>query len=183
MFAFWPTTMVVAASADDTPLEVITLPPLELPPPPEALARPAPPVPGVDIPDDVVIPKIRDLWKDPPELPAPPPGPSGSETSGPAFVPYTVAPRILNAPAVLRAAEREYPALLRDAGIGGTVELLVHVSREGEVTRVEIGTSSGHAALDRAALRVAGILEMSPALNRDTRVAVLTRVPIVFRVR
>ncbi|MBW3535803.1 MAG: energy transducer TonB, partial [Gemmatimonadetes bacterium] len=72
---------------------------------------------------------------------------------------------------------------VRDADIGGTVELLVHVSEDGEVTRVEVGTSSGHPALDRAALRVAHVLEMSPALNRDRRVAVLTRVPIVFRVR
>ncbi len=48
-----------------------------------------------------------------------------------------------------------YPALLRDAGISGTVSLRVHVTDRGEVKDVEVSRSSGHDALDQAAVRMA----------------------------
>jgi TonB family protein len=51
--------------------------------------------------------------------------------------------------------DREYPPLLRGAGIGGTVSLRVHVTEDGEADRVLIARTSGHDALDAAAARVA----------------------------
>ena len=183
VFALWPSATVASDGARGDEPEYVRIDEIDFPEPPEELSRPAPPVPGVDVPDDIVPAPMDEIWDRVPELPPPPPGGEEGAAKGPIFTPYTVAPRVLNAAEVLRAAEREYPAALRDAGIGGTVALLVQVSEQGEVVHVEVGASSGHPALDRAALRVAEVLRMSPAMNRDRRVAVLTRVPIVFRVR
>ena len=182
VFALWPRATVASDGGRPEVPEIIRMDDIDIPEPPEILERPAPPVPSADAPDDVVIAPFDSIWREPP-LPTPPPEPGDEAAPLRGFVPYTVAPRVLNAAEVLRAAEREYPAALRDAGIGGTVALLVQVSEDGEVVHVEVGASSGHPALDRAALRVAEVLRMSPAMNRDRRVAVLTRVPIVFRVR
>ena len=78
---------------------------------------------------------------------------------------------------------REYPALLRDAGIGGTVRVYFFIDEEGEVQDTRIDQSSGHDALDAAALTVSGVYRFSPALNRDRRVPVWVSFPITFQVR
>src|SRR5688572_8999350 len=49
----------------------------------------------------------------------------------------------------------EYPPLLRKAGIEGTIALRLHVTNGGEADQVEVVKSSGHEALDQAAVRVA----------------------------
>lgn len=113
-----------------------------------------------------------------PEIDAPPEAPSIAD--GPAFTPYTVAPALLNRAEVAAALEREYPPLLREAGIGGEVRIWLHVDTEGRVTSVRIDERSGSPPLDDAALKVADVMRFEPARNRDEAVAVWTRIPIVF---
>ncbi len=101
----------------------------------------------------------------------------------PSFTPFTVAPNLRNRDDVGRALEREYPPLLRDAGVGGKVEVWVRISDKGAVEAVQIHQSSGHPALDEAALKVGQVMQFSPAMNRDKQVPVWVSIPITFQVR
>jgi TonB family protein len=98
----------------------------------------------------------------------------------PTFTPYTVRPDIKNRLEVSRALEREYPPLLKDAGIGGTVQIWFFIDTGGEVRRLMVKESSGHKALDDAALRVAGSVAFTPARNREEAVPVWIALPITF---
>ena len=100
--------------------------------------------------------------------------------AGPAFTPFTDAPTILNRNEVVAAMTREYPPLLRDAGIGGTVKVYFLIDEEGVVEQVRLDESSGHEALDEAALNVAGAFRFSPALNDEKPVPVWVSFPITF---
>lgn len=71
-----------------------------------------------------------------------------------AFTPYTVRPDLTSEREVQRALEREYPTILRNAGIGGTVIVHFFIDEEGFVQRTLVAQSSGHTPLDEAALRV-----------------------------
>jgi bla regulator protein BlaR1 len=102
--------------------------------------------------------------------------------SEPTFTPFTVAPSIANRTEVVEAMAREYPPLLRDAGIGGRVIVWFFINEFGNVETVRIHESSGHRALDEAALEVADVFEFSPALNRDEPVPVWVQFPITFQV-
>ena len=104
-------------------------------------------------------------------------------TAAPTFTPFTVAPSIRNRAEVVRAMEREYPALLRDAGIGGTVTVYFFIDENGRVVDFQVNESSGHQALDDAAIAVADIYRFTPALNRDKKVPVWVSFPITFQVR
>jgi protein TonB len=101
----------------------------------------------------------------------------------PSFTPFTVAPVMQNRDEVARALEREYPALLRDAGVGGRTIVWVRLDDQGEVQDVQVNTTSGQPSLDEAALRVARVMEFSPAMNRDKQVPVWVSIPIQFQVR
>ena len=79
-----------------------------------------------------------------------------------------------------RLLEREYPPLLRDAGIGGTAKVWFFIDEAGVVVKTQIHTSSGHAALDEAARSVGSQLLFSPALNRGEAVPVWVALDIVF---
>jgi TonB family protein len=103
--------------------------------------------------------------------------------AGPAFTPFTVAPSITNRTEVIEAMEAEYPPLLRGAGIGGTVRLYFFISAEGVVEDIRVDQSSGHPALDQAAMRVGGIYDFTPALNKDEQVPVWVSFPVTFQVR
>jgi protein TonB len=94
-----------------------------------------------------------------------------------------VAPSSQNRSEVVRAMELEYPSLLRDAGIGGTVRIFFFIDENGVVQHFEIDQSSGHQALDDAALRVARVYRFTAALNRDKKVPVWVTFPITFQVR
>ncbi len=112
---------------------------------------------------------------------------SGSEVVAigerPSFTPFTTAPVMQNRTEVARALEREYPPLLRDAGVGGRVIVWIRLDDQGQVEDVQINTSSGHPALDEAAIRVGGVIRFSPAMNRDRQVPVWVSIPIAFQVR
>jgi len=101
----------------------------------------------------------------------------------PSFTPFTVAPILRNRTEVGRALTREYPQLLRDAGVGGSCEVWIRISESGEVRDVQVNQSSGHPALDEAAVRVGQTMSFSPAMNRDKQVPVWVSIPITFQVQ
>ena len=101
-------------------------------------------------------------------------------SSGPVFTPYTVRPDYTNGDEIRRALEREYPPLLRDAGIGGTVQIWFFIDESGKVQEAALNESSGNEAMDQAALRVAPVFEFTPALNGDKAVPVWVSLPITF---
>ena len=103
-----------------------------------------------------------------------------SFADGPVFTPFTVRPDIKNRNDIARAMEENYPPLLRDAGIGGTVTVWFFLDEEGVTQRTLINESSGQLALDDAALRVADAIVFTPALNGDKRVPVWISLPITF---
>lgn len=183
LFAFWPslTAEDVAFSAEE--LEAIELPPeVEIPPPPEQIARPATPViSDVTVDEDITI--APTTFEDNPidNLPPPPTQGGADISAAPTFTPYEVAPELKNRTEVGRALQRYYPPMLRDAGMGGTVNVWFFIDEQGRVKDTRIDKSSGHDQLDQAALRVADIMEFSPALNREKRVQVWVSLPITFR--
>jgi len=184
-FAFWPELTAADFSFESDELEAIELPPeIEIPPPPQQIARPATPVmASADIDEDITI--APTTFEDNPveDLPPPPEEQAVDLSAAPTFTPFTVAPDIQNRAEVIRAMEREYPPLLRDAGIGGTVQVFFFIDEEGIVQQFQVNESSGHQALDDAALAVAGVYRFSAALNRDKRVPVWVSFGITFQVR
>jgi protein TonB len=186
LFFYFPELTAEDVSVVSDQLEAIELPPeIEIPPPPEAIRRPATPVIATaDIDEDITI--APTTFEDNPveDLPPPPEEVTTTDISAaPTFTPYTVRPDIKNRAEVARALEREYPPLLRDAGIGGTVQVWFFIDEEGRVQRTQVNESSGHKALDDAALQVANIIQFTPALNRDKRVPVWISLPITFTTR
>lgn len=156
---------------------------IEIPPPPEAIARPVAPVMSTSVLDhELTIPKTT-FEHNPVEDLAPPPGARGDEPdpSG-TFTPMTIRPRLTNDREVQRALVRHYPPALRDAGIGGTVSVWFFIDEDGRVRETRVHRPSGYDAFDQAALRVAGIMEFTPAYNRDARVAVWVTFEIRFEV-
>jgi len=163
VFYFWPDMEAEDVSYAAEELENIELPPeVEIPPPPDAIARPATPVvTSAEVSEDITI--APTTFEDNPVEDLPPP------------------PEETNRSEVARALEREYPPLLRDAGIGGRVVVWFFINEEGVVENTEINESSGQDALDQAALRVAEVMEFTPALNRDEQVPVWISLPITFQ--
>ena len=178
-------------------------PPPPPPPPPPTNTPPPPEV--TEVPkgfQTLTVPTVI-----PPDIPPPTAGPEVNESdfsgegveggkstgnanvkvtaenieAAPTFTPYTVKPELQNREAVSRALVRNYPPLLRDAGIGGTVLTWLLIDESGTVIRTQVKEGSGHEALDQAALKVADIMKFSPALNRDQKVKVWIQLPIVFK--
>lgn len=109
------------------------------------------------------------------------PGQAAVVPSEPSFVSYTRAPQVINVKEVVQAMRDAYPALLRDAGIGGTVRVYFYIDTDGRVLDTRIDTSSGLEPLDRAALAAASTFRFGPAMNGDEPVAVWVSLPITFR--
>ncbi len=186
IFFFFPEMTAEDVSVISDQFEAIDLPPeIEIPPPPEQIARPATPViAAADISEDITI--APTTFEDNPvdDLPPPPDEVTTTDISAtPTFTPYTVRPGVKNPDEVTRAMEREYPPLLRDAGLGGTVRVHFFIDEEGRVVNTLVAETSGHKALDDAALSVANIIEFTPALNRDKKVPVWISLPITFTTR
>lgn len=98
----------------------------------------------------------------------------------PTFTPFTTRPELRNREQVSQALERNYPPLLRDAGIGGEALVWFFIDRSGTVARASINRSAGYPALDSAALQVARTMEFTAAENRGAPVPVWVAIPIVF---
>ena len=185
LFQFWPTQTAEDVSFTAEELEMIELPPeIEIPPPPEAISRPATPVMATaDIDDDITIAPTTFADNPVEDLPPPPTDDGGTDISAaPVFTPMTVRPEIRNRTEVQAALMREYPSILRDAGIGGTVVVWFFITEEGIVQDKRVSQTSGQMQFDEAALKVADVFRFSPALNRDQRVQVWIEVPITFQV-
>ncbi len=185
VFALWPDMMAEDVSFESAELEAIELPPeIEIPPPPQSISRPATPViAAADISEDITIAPTTFADNPVEDLPPPPDEGVGDVSDAPVFTPFTVRPDLTNEREVQRALEREYPPLLRDAGIGGQVLVYFFINEDGLVQRTQVNKSSGHAALDEAALRVADVFRFTPALNRDKKVPVWISIPITFQTR
>ncbi len=186
MFMLWPDMTAVNVSPDIPVIKVVDIPDKIPPPPePEPISRPALPVITMaDISEDITISPTT--FRDNPveTLPDPPRDEArASLIDEPGFTPMTVPPRLTNEREVQRALEWEYPAILRDAGIGGRVLVHFFIDEEGIVRRTLVAATSGHASLDEAALRVAGVARFTPALNLDKMVPVWIQLPITFEVR
>jgi len=183
MFAFWPEMSTADVSFTTEELEAIELPPeVEIPPPPEQIARPATPVISDAVIDEDVTIAATTFEDNPIENLPPPPTASANEdiSAAPRFTPFTVRPELRNRSEIARALERNYPPLLRDAGIGGETLVWFFIDENGRVQNTRINKSSGYDALDQAALTVASQMQFSPALNRDKKVPVWVAIPIVF---
>lgn len=184
-FALWPELQAEDFSFESDELEAIELPPeIEIPPPPQQISRPATPVmASAEIDEDITIAPTTFEENPVEDLPPPPEEAATDLSAQPTFTPFTVAPTIQNRSEVVRAMTREYPPLLRDAGIGGTVLVYFFIDENGVVQDYRIHESSGHQALDDAALAVANVYRFSAALNRDKKVPVWVQFPITFQVR
>ena len=109
--------------------------------------------------------------------------PGQTIADAPVFTPMTRAPELRNRGDVQTALVRNYPPLLRDAGIGGAPTVHFFIDDQGVVRKVLISKSSGYPALDEAALAVAATMQFTPAYNRDKPVPVWIEIPIVFSTR
>ncbi|MBI4543695.1 MAG: energy transducer TonB [Gemmatimonadetes bacterium] len=194
-----------AGQGPEEQLTLIRLEPEAPPPPPPPPPPPAdapPPRELADVPkgfQTLALPEII-----PPDIPPPATGPEileadftgegieGGRAEGkvvtaenleaaPVFTPFTLAPVLRNREEVAQALRRFYPPMLRDAGIGGTVLMWFFIDENGKVRKYLIKVSSGHTLLDNAALRVADLMDFSPAQNRDQRVPVWVQLPIHFK--
>lgn len=131
-------------------------------------------VPGPD--REVADPTGPDEVSSPGEV-----SPDAQLSSEPAFTPYTQPPEVQNRDEVRASLHREYPDDLRAAGVGGTTVVYFFVNRDGEVENARTARSSGHEALDAAALRVAQAFRFTPARNGDRRVPVWIQIPLIFQ--
>jgi periplasmic protein TonB len=187
LFTFFPAMTAGDVTWGSDGLQAIDLPPqIEIPPPPERIARPAVPVvSAAQIDDDITIAPTTFEYNRVENLPTPSPAAATREDidRAPMFVPMTVRPRLLNVDEVERVLVRTYPLTLRNAGIGGTTLLWFLIDEEGRVLQTRLHTSSGLPGLDQAAMQVAETMRFSPALNRDRRVKVWVEIPIVFTAR
>jgi TonB family protein len=185
VLAFWPAMLAADMSGSSEEVPFIVLPPeIVIPPPPEQITRPAMPVVSETAIDDVTMAPTTFDAQMPRELPRMPTAQAAADAGNfVVFVPTMLPPRILNVDEVERTLQRQYPALLRDSGIGGTVEVLIWLGADGTIHRAEVGQSSGHATMDAAALKVVDVMRLSPAQNRSTAVAVMVSVPVVFQAR
>jgi len=120
---------------------------------------------------------------EPPPEPLPEPTADSDISAEPTWTQRDVEPYYTNREEMQQALAREYPALLRDAGIGGTVTVWFLVDETGRVARTRLQASSGHQALDDAALRVADVAEFEPALHEGHPVSVWVALPITFTTR
>jgi periplasmic protein TonB len=101
----------------------------------------------------------------------------------PFVTPMDVKPKLLNQSDVERLVSRNYPPLMRDAGITGKTTVWIRVGEDGKPTSWLVKKGSGYDALDSAAVRVAPDLRFTPAQNLGRSIPVWITLDIVFTVR
>ena len=138
--------------------------------------------PGHDSLDlHVRIPTGRDVAMDLSLSPKPGPAPEPLADFEPFRVEYTL-PALLNTQEVALLIQQAYPAELAEQGIGGEAVLRLWLDEGGRVVRGILSSSSGAPELDSLALHLTDRMRFRPAKNRDDRVRVIVRMPVVFRV-
>lgn len=188
LFELFPTMRATDIELEARRTTAVELPPdVEIPPPPEQVARPATPnvSPSADVSEDVTISKTTFESNPVEKLPPPPETTEGgkNEAERPEFIPYDVAPELRNAGEVQQYLRQVYPPSLKKSSIGGTVVLWIYVDQKGEVRKSRVQKSSGYKALDKAAHKVAERMKFTPAMNRDKRTAVWVQQRIIFEVK
>jgi TonB family protein len=180
---FFPTLTAADVAFGVTEFEAIELPPeIEIPPPPEQIARPAVPVvASTELEEDVTIAPTT-FEENPVESLPPPPSDVERLIDRPVFTPYSVAPRLLNPERAQRIVSQRYPPIMRQAGIGGTTRIWAFIDAAGDVKRCVVSRSSGYEELDRAATAAMMEFEFEPALHLDQSVPVWIDMPITFTV-
>jgi protein TonB len=139
---------------------------------------------GIEVPSPTPLPIPRTVARisplrrpqatqAPAQVPVPPPVASAA-----------VAPRVTAAvPVGDRCRPPCYPAEAQRRGHEGRVVLRVHVGADGRALSVEVEESSGHAALDEAAVAAVRGWIFEPAREGDRAVESVVRVPFRFRLR
>jgi TonB family protein len=196
---------LAAATPDQTPsVTVFDAPPTPPPPPPPAIelpSRPVGPQPTIELqqlvvrrsatgqvigygyePVDDAAANARRLETIASRMRAAVETPANVQVPEPAFTPMTVRPTLTNANDVSQALMREYPAMLRDAGIGGAPVMWIYIDENGLVADTRVHETSGYEALDQAAMNVARVMTFTPARNGDDVVATWVQIPIRFAV-
>lgn len=183
LFAFFPELHAADVGLAGEEMELTTLPTeVEIPPPPEEITRPATPRPvdsGID--EDITI-TPTDFDSNPVEG-LRPPASEGRPSDVPSWIPRDVEPQLTNPLEIERVLEQRYPAMLREAGMGGTVVLYVFVNERGEPESSQVRRSSGYPSLDAAAAEVVRQMQFSPAMNRDRPVGVWVLQRVEFSTR
>jgi TonB family protein len=112
------------------------------------------------------------------------PGPSNEsrqpEAEPAAVSDVTAQPRLENVAEIQVLIEREYPALLRDAGIGGVANVWFLIAEDGSIERTHLAEGAGHPKLDEAALRIAAAARFSPPVSRGVAKSAWVSLPISF---
>lgn len=85
----------------------------------------------------------------------------------PSFIPYDTSPSLQNRAEITRVLDELYPASLRAANVGGTVEMWLYLDESGAVANYQVKTTSGHEALDAATVEVVRRMRFSPARFED----------------
>jgi TonB family protein len=80
-----------------------------------------------------------------------------------------------------RLLEERYPQELKASGTGGRVVLSLTIDRRGRVRDAAVVSSSGHDALDAAALEVAGALRFTPAQQQGRSTETRILYPVAFQ--
>ncbi len=166
-------------------IAAIDLPPeIDVPPPPEAIQRPAVPVVSErPVYEDVTIAPTTFEHNPVESLPPPPVEAAARLEDAPVFTPFTVAPRIRDRQLAQKIILDKYPRILQDAGIGGTVVVWALIDEEGTVKKCLVHTTCGIRMLDQAATSAVMEFSFVPAQNYDRYVTVWVSVPITFGVK
>jgi TonB family protein len=92
-------------------------------------------------------------------------------------------PSLVNRADVQRSLAAEYPLLLRNAGVSGTVTMRMRLLPDGSVdTRSIRVEQSTHDAFAQSARRVAAVMRFTPARAKGEAVPVWVTLPLVFEV-
>lgn len=138
--------------------------------------------PGHDSLDlDVFVPGDRDVSLDITLGAKPGPAPEPLADFEPFQVAYTL-PALLNSDEITAIIQRRYPPPLVERRVGGESVLRLWLDERGQVVRSILSASSGQPGLDSLALEVADSMRFRPAKNRENRVRVIVRIPVIFQV-
>jgi TonB family protein len=108
---------------------------------------------------------------------------SPSESSRQQYVLAATRPELRNSDQVRRALIREYPADLRDRGVGGSTVHRVLIDSDGRIVDAVLARGSGYSTLDDAARNVVAVMTFYPATYERCRVAYVHDLPVVFTAR
>jgi len=100
----------------------------------------------------------------------------------PSFIAFDRPPVLQNGAEVSDALVQAYPQNLKEAGIGGRVEMWLYIDTSGMVRNTELKTSSGSGVLDTAAADVVATMRFEPAMNRDQPTDVWVAQWVTFRI-